>query len=139
MTPVTRKIVYAVAFETGGILMGAAVLRLLSGAPAEATLGLAVSGALIALVWSYIFNALFEMWEARQSVRGRSFRRRTAHALLFEGGLTLIILPATAWFLSVGLARAFVYELGLVLFYLGYAWVFTWAFDRIFGLPESAR
>ncbi|MBS0563488.1 MAG: PACE efflux transporter [Proteobacteria bacterium] len=138
MSPVARKITYAVAFETLGILMGALVLRLFSGAPAEQTLALSVIGAAIALIWSYMFNSAFESWEARQTVRGRSFLRRAAHALLFEGGLTVILLPLTAWFLAVGLATALAYEIGLILFYLGYAWVFTWAFDRLFGLPASA-
>lgn len=139
MSPVTRRIIYAVTFESGGILMGAAVLRVFSGAPAADTLGLSILGAVIALLWSYIFNAAFERWERRQVRRGRSFLRRSVHALMFEIGLTLILLPATAWFLSVGLAQALIYELGLVLFYLGYAWVFTFGFDRVFGLPESAR
>ncbi|NBZ86047.1 PACE efflux transporter [Rhodobacteraceae bacterium CYK-10] len=139
MSPLRRKIVYAVSFETLAILMGAAVLRLFSGAPAEATLALSVCGAAIALAWSFVFNTAFEAWEARQPVKGRSLLRRTAHALLFECGMTALLLPLTAWFLSVDLWTAFVYELGLILFYMGYAWVFTWAFDRIAGLPESAR
>lgn len=135
----TRKIVYAVSFETLAILMGAAVLKLFSGAPAEATLCLSVTGAVIALGWSYIYNSLFETWEARQAVKGRSWLRRAVHSVLFEAGMTLILLPVTAWFLSVSLWTAFVYELGLIFFYLGYAWIFTWAFDAIFGLPDSAR
>ena len=139
MSPRRRKIVYAVSFETLAILMGAAVLRLFSGAPAEATLALSVTGALIALGWSYAFNSAFEAWEARQSVKGRSPLRRIAHAFLFECGMTAFLLPVTAWFLSVDLWTAFIYELGLILFYMAYAWVFTWAFDRIFGLPDSAR
>lgn len=139
MSPVTRKIVYAVSFETLAILMGAAVLKLFSGAPAEATLALSATGAVIALGWSYIYNSLFEAWEARQPVRGRSPLRRTVHAVMFEAGMTAILLPVTAWFLSVGLWTAFVYELGLIVFYLGFAWIFTWGFDRIFGLPHSAR
>lgn len=139
MSPVIRKITYAVSFETLAILMGATVLKFFSGAPVEDTLGLSTTGAVIALGWSYIYNSLFEAWEARQPVRGRSFLRRAVHATLFEAGMTTILLPVTAWFLSVGLWTAFVYELGLIVFYLGFAWVFTWAFDRIFGLPAAAR
>ena len=139
MTPFFRKITYAVSFETLGILLGAAVLTLFSGASAENTFGLATTGAAIALGWSYLYNSLFEAWEARQPVKGRSILRRTVHAVLFEAGMTAILLPFTAWFLSVDLWTAFVYELGLILFYLVYTWAFTLGFDRIFGLPESAR
>ena len=139
MTPFLRKTIYAVSFETLGILLGALVLRLFSGAPAGSTLGLATTGAVIALVWSYAYNTLFEAWEARQQVKGRGFARRAAHALLFECGMAAILLPVTAWFLSVDLWTAFVYELGLILFYMVYTWAFTLGFDRIFGLPASAR
>lgn len=139
VSPKIRKITYAVSFETLAILMGASVLKLFSGAPAEATLGLSVTGAVIALGWSYLYNSLFEAWEARQATKGRSLLRRAIHATLFELGMTALLLPVTAWFLSVGLWTAFVYELGLILFYLGFAWVFTWAFDKVFGLPDSAR
>ena len=139
MSPMIRKITHAVSFETLGILLGAAVLRLFSGAPAESTLALSTIGAVIALGWSYLFNTLFEAWEAHQTTRGRSFRRRATHALLFEGGMTAILLPVTAWMLSTTLLMALIYEAGLILFYLAYAWAFTWAFDRLFGLPQSAR
>lgn len=139
MTPTQRKILFAVAFETGGILLGAAVLGLLSDARAHEALGLSATGAAIALVWSYGFNSLFEAWEARQPRTGRAFARRATHALLFEGGLTLILLPVTAWYLACGLRAALLYESSLIVFFLVYAWAFTWAFDRLVGLPESAR
>ena len=134
-----RKIVYAVSFEAGGIVMGGMVLHLLSRAPVERSLGLATLGAVVALGWSYLFNSGFEAWEARQRLRGRSFGRRAAHAVLFEGGLTVLLVPVTAWWLSVGLLAALFYEACLIGFFLLYAWGFTWGFDRVFGLPQSAR
>jgi uncharacterized membrane protein len=38
----------------------------------------------------------------------------------------------------VGLWHALVMDLGLVLFFLGYTFGFTWAFDKVFGLPATA-
>lgn len=32
--------------------------------------------------------------------------------------------------------RAFVMNLGLIVFFLGYAFVFNWVFDHLFGLPH---
>ena len=139
MTPRVRKVVYAVSFEAGGIAMGGMVLHLISRAAVDRSLGMATIGAVVALGWSYLYNSIFEAWEARQEVRGRSVTRRMAHAVLFEGGLTVILVPVTAWWLSVSLLAALVYEAGLIGFYLAYAWVFTWGFDRVFGLPQSAR
>lgn len=139
MTPARRKIVYAVSFETLGTLVATVFLWVASDASAGSSLALSILTATIALCWSYAFNTAFEAWEARQSVKGRSLQRRTAHALLFEGGLVLICIPVMAWWLQVGYLEALVYEAGLIALFVAYTYLFTWAFDRIFGLPASAR
>lgn len=92
----------------------------------------------IALTWNYLFNTLFERWEARQSVRGRSLTRRLMHGVGFEGGLVVMLVPLMAFWLNTSLLNAFVAELGFLAFFFVYAIAYTWAFDRVFGLPESA-
>ena len=139
MRPMTRKIFYAVAFETGGILLSAGLLHLMSGAGAHATLSLSILNASMALIWSYAFNTMSEAWEARQTRKGRSVRRRAVHAVLFEAGLTLILVPVTAWWLSTSWLTALSYESTLIAAFLFYTALCTWAFDAIFGLPQSAR
>ena len=139
MSPVRRKILYAVSFETLGTLLAALWLLIVSDASAGSSMALSVLAATIALCWSFVFNGLFEAWEARQTARGRSMGRRTLHALLFEGGLMLICVPVMAWWLEVGLLEAAAYEAGLIVLFILYTYAFTWGFDRIFGLPASAR
>lgn len=139
MSPTIRKIVYAVSFETLGTLVASVALMLMSEASAGSSLALAVITATVALGWSFVFNTGFEAWEARQTVKGRSLPRRTAHALMFEGGLVLICVPVMAWWLQVGYLEALVYEAGLIALFVVYTYLFTWGFDRIFGLPASAR
>ena len=53
--------------------------------------------------------------------------------------MTLILVPATAWWLDTTWTTALAYETTLIVFFLIYAAAFTWAFDTIFGLPPSAR
>lgn len=139
MSPTRRKILYALCFETIGIAVASIGLMLMSDAGVAASIILSAITATVALSWSFVFNTVFEAWEARQAKRGRSFRRRTVHALLFEGGLVLILLPIMAWWLQVSLLQALVYEAGLIVLFIIYTYAFTWAFDRIVGLPESAR
>lgn len=139
MTPARRKIIYAVSFEALGTLLASVALMLMSEASAGSSLVLSVLTATIALSWSFVFNTGFEAWEARQPVKGRSLRRRTVHALLFEGGLVLVCIPVMAWWLQVGYLEALVYEAGLIALFIAYTYLFTWGFDRIFGLPASAR
>ncbi|HMO44544.1 MAG TPA: PACE efflux transporter [Rubrivivax sp.] len=138
MNPRTRRVLQAVLYEVFAIAFVGPVLSLAFDEPPTSTFGLAVVLSSIALAWNYVFNAIFERWESRQAVRGRSFARRLAHGTGFEGGLTLILVPVMAWWLDVSALSAFLANLGLLAFFFVYAIVFTWAFDRVFGLPQSA-
>ena len=139
LAPRTRRIVQAVLYETLAVGFVAPVLSLVYGQAPLSALGLTLTMSLIALAWNYGFNAVFERWEARQTVKGRSWRRRVAHGTLFEGGLALILVPVMALWLDVSMWEAFVADIGILLFFLVYTVVFTWVFDRVFGLPSAAR
>lgn len=134
----TRRVVQAVLYETIAIACVAPMLVLVFGQSPLSSLGLSVTMSSIALVWNYSFNALFERWEARQTVKGRSWQRRAAHGLGFEGGLALILVPVMAGWLGITWWQALVADLGILVFFLVYTVVFTWVFDRVFGLPQSA-
>lgn len=138
MTPRTRRVLQAVLYEVFAVAAVGPALGVIFGEPMTSTLGLAVLMSSVALTWNYIFNGWFERWEARQPVKGRSLTRRLAHGLGFEGGLVFLLVPIMAWWLDTSLLTAFVANLGILVFFLGYAVVFTWVFDRVFGLPESA-
>ncbi len=139
MTPTIRKIVYAVSFETLGIAVTAVALLAMSDASPTQSLLFSALTATVAVIWSYGFNATFEAWETRQTTKGRSPRRRIVHSALFEAGLVLILVPIMAWWLNLTWAQALRYEAGLIVLFVVYTYAFTWAFDRLFGLPQSAR
>lgn len=130
--------VQAVLYEVFAIAFVGPVLSAAFDEPPTSALGLAFVLSSIALSWNYVFNTLFERWEARQAVRGRSFTRRLMHGIGFEGGLVVILVPVMALWLNTSALTAFLANLGLLAFFFFYAIAFTWAFDRVFGLPESA-
>ena len=138
MTPRTRRALQAILYEIFAIAFVGPVLSFIFDEPPASTIGLAVVLSSIALGWSYLFNTIFEHWESRQAVRGRTFMRRLAHGAGFEGGLTLILVPVMALWLNTSPLNAFLANLGLLAFFFIYAIAFTWAFDRVFGLPDSA-
>lgn len=138
MSPRNRRILQAVLYEVFAIAFVGPVLSLAFDKPAASTIGLAFVLSSIALVWNYVFNSIFERWESRQSVKGRSFARRLAHGTGFEGGLVFLLVPVMSFWLDISLLDAFFANLGLLAFFFFYAIGFTWAFDRVFGLPESA-
>ena len=139
MTPTTRRIVQAALYEGIAIAVVTPVLALAFSHPPGSAFVLSAVMSTIALAWNYLFNSVFERWEARQLVKGRSLARRFAHGVGFEGGLALILLPVMAWWLDVSLLEALIADLGLLAFFFVYTVAFTWAFDRVFGLPQSAQ
>lgn len=136
--PATRRVLQAVLYEFFAVAFVGPVLAFVFGEAMASTLVLAVLLSGIALCWNYVYNALFERWESRQATKGRSLARRVAHGAGFEGGLALLLVPVMAWWLDTSLLNAFLANVGLLVFFFLYAIGFTWAFDRVFGLPQSA-
>jgi uncharacterized membrane protein len=98
---------------------------------------LGIVGATIATLWNYIYNFGFDhiMQRVRGSTR-KSTLIRALHAMMFEVGLLFVLLPLFAWYLGISLWQAFLMDVSFALFYMGYAFVFNWAYDRLFPLPE---
>ncbi|MBC7203908.1 MAG: PACE efflux transporter [Pusillimonas sp.] len=137
MQGIKRKVVYVSLYESIAILCTSVVFYSMGFSVFDSwVVSVAASG--IAVLWNLAWNTLFEYWEARQSKKGRSLRRRIVHALGFEGGLVVFLVPFFAWWLSVPLWEAFMLDAGLLAFFLVYTFVFTRAFDHAFGLPASA-
>lgn len=93
----------------------------------------------IATVWNYLYNLLFDhaMVRLRGSVH-KTLGIRVVHALLFEGGLLLVLLPFIAWYLAISVIEAFVMDVSFAAFFLVYAFVYNWIYDRVFPIPEPA-
>lgn len=139
MQGIRRRIVHVTFYEIFAIALSSVVM--LGTTPADLKLATVASilASVYAVVWNVTYNSLFEAWEARQSVRGRSLWRRIGHAFGFEFGFLVVLVPAFAWMLGISLVEAFILESGMILMFLVYTFVYNLAFDRIFGLPASAR
>ncbi|HEY8361147.1 MAG TPA: PACE efflux transporter [Ramlibacter sp.] len=139
MQGIKRKIVYVISFEVIAIALASTLLRLFSDSPVVTAGITAAASSAIAMAWNYVYNLLFEAWEARQARKGRSFLRRAVHAIGFEAGLVTILIPLFAWLLEVDLLTAALLNAVMIVFFLVYAFVFNLLFDRVFGLPLSAQ
>ena len=133
-----RRVIYVTIYEIIAILASSLLFVVIGQQPGESG-AMAVVASAVAVIWNVGFNSAFEWWEARQSVKGRSIGRRVAHAIGFEGGLALILVPLMAWWFGVTLWQALVMEAALVVFFLVYTYLFNWVFDHFFGLPASAQ
>ncbi|MCB1388472.1 MAG: PACE efflux transporter [Rhodobacteraceae bacterium] len=128
---------HAVSFELLALML---VVPLGAAAFGEPMLSIGVVGAVsatLAMLWNLIYNWLFDL--SLRRVAGttlKSLPARVAHALLFEGGLLLVLMPFIAWYLGISLWQALVMDLLFSAFYLVFAFGFNWAYDRLFPLPE---
>jgi uncharacterized membrane protein len=137
MRTAADRLRHAISFEIIGILLatplGAFVFRLHAGESAV----IVIASATVAMVWNYVFNWGFD--HLMQRLRGttqKTLPLRIAHAVLFELGLLVMLMPLIAWYLGVTLWQALIMDLSFALFYMGYALVFNWAYDRMFPLPQ---
>eukprot|EP01042_Synura_sphagnicola_P010789 gene10789-13823_t len=97
---------HAVLFELLALLLCAPLMSWALG-----LLTLMIS--LVAMSWNVIFNMLFDRLE-RHFRWQRAFGVRLLHAVTFEAGLILAVVPLAAWWLDIGLVEAFVLDIGLV-------------------------
>jgi len=139
LSPKSRRVLQAVLYELFALAFVAPMLSWLFGRSGWSTIALTLLMSTIAMGWNYAFNSLFERWEAKQAVTGRSWQRRVGHGLAYELGLALILVPVMALWLNITLWQALVADIGILLFFLVYTVVFTWCFDRVFGLPSSMQ
>ena len=138
MTPRNRRILQAVLYETIAVMLVTPVITWLFAHPPLSAFALSAFMSAIALAWNYVFNLAYERWEAAQAVKGRTLYRRLVHGVAFEGGLALILIPVMALWLEVSLLQALLADIGIVLFFFFYTVAFTWTFDKVVGLPQSA-
>lgn len=134
-----RKATYVVLYEFISLILISVAFYLYSDKDAAHSGMLGVFTVVAAIVWNLLYNSLFEIWESKQVVRGRGLARRVAHAVGFELGLVAITLPMFAWWLELSLLDAFLLDAGLTLFFMFFTFVYSWCFDRVFGLPLAAQ
>lgn len=124
----TERVGQALGFEGLALLICTPLLVWITGRPAlemgAVTLGLS----LLALSWNIVFNSLFDRLKARLQLSGGAWTR-VLHALLFEGGLIVVAVPLIAAWLNISLMQALMLDIGVLLFFLPYTYVYHWGYD----------
>jgi len=140
MRTTTDRIRHAISFEIIGLVIVTFLGQWAFGVDIHHVGAVAIVGSTMATVWNYIYNLLFDhaMLRLYASVH-KTPRIRIVHALLFELGILLALLPFIAWYLEIGLLEALLMDISFSFFYLVYAFLFNWAYDIIFPVPEAVR
>lgn len=125
-----ERFFHALTFEVLAIMLSAPVLSWLMGVPMTAVGLLTLMISLIAMVWNIVFNTLFDRI-ARRFHLVRTFGVRIVHAVSFELGLIVTVVPLAAWWWDMRLLDAFLLDIGLVLFFLPYTLLFNLGYDKV--------
>jgi uncharacterized membrane protein len=95
---------------------------------------------LTAMGMNYVFNLLFDIALVRlgRPVNVRPAWMRVFHAILFETSLMILSVPVVAWWLDMSLWSAFITDMGFLLFFLIYTFVYNWSYDVVFPIPVES-
>ncbi|MDD9178747.1 MULTISPECIES: PACE efflux transporter [Aliivibrio] len=130
------RIRHAIMFELIGLILIVGVLSQFGFEMGHVGI-MGVVFSLVATGWNYVYNILFDKYMMRKTgTTIKSTLNRVVHSLGFEGGLLFLTIPAMAWFLNISLLEAFILDIGLVVFYLFYAYVYNLAYDEAFPINE---
>lgn len=139
MQGLKRRIVYVSSYEIIGMVISSVGLALLAGDSVEHTGPLSVMITTIAVTLNFIYNILYEKWEAQQENKSRTVKRRIAHAIAFQITLVMFLIPLIAWWMDISLVAAFWLDVAFIIIIPIYTFIFNWTFDKLFGLPASAQ
>lgn len=133
------RIRHALGFEIIGLIIFAPLASVVFGFELHLMGVMALVGSIVATVWNYFYNILFDnaMFKLRGAVQ-KTVPIRILHALLFEGGLLVLFLPVIAWYLDISLWDAFKMDIAMATFYLIYAFIYNWIYDKVYPIPKSS-
>ncbi|RON23161.1 hypothetical protein BK660_07870 [Pseudomonas brassicacearum] len=127
---ITERIFQAAGFELLAILICTPLLAWIMDKPMLDMGVVTMAIAALALAWNVVFNGLFDRVLKHYRMAHNAWVR-VVHALLFEGGLVAFCVPLIAWWLKIGLWEAFLLDIGVLLFFLPYTYIYHWVYDVV--------
>ena len=125
-----ERIFHAALFEVIALILLISLATLLPGQDTSTMTGLAIGLSVIAMVWNYIYNLIFDRIFQGERIK-RSFKLRIAHGLGFEVGMIAASFPLIMWVTKMGFWTVLALDLGAVVFFILYAIAYNWAYDVI--------
>jgi uncharacterized membrane protein len=136
-----ERVLQALAFEAGGLLLVAPLYALVFQTTAHQSITLLLVLSVMVLTWSPLHNSLFDVVELRLTGRSASERPhslRLVHAASLEITAVAFSLPAVMWLGGHDLYTALAVDVGLTLAYAIYAYGFHIVYDRLVPVGAAA-
>lgn len=119
---------HALLFEVVALILLTLAAVFITGNDVSKMSGLAIMLSLIAMLWNFIFNIIFDKLYGAERL-SRSLWVRTQHGLGFELGMLIFSFPVMMWVLQLDLLSVFLLDVGVMIFFLLYAIGFNWLYD----------
>lgn len=127
-----ERALQTLAFEALGIALVTPAFMALSDGHAGESLALMVAITLAVLIWAPLYGFIFDRLEQRKTGRIASDRPqavRLLHAVLYELTSVSMTLPLAMILGGLTMNQALGLNIGLTVFYIGYAYVFFLIYD----------
>ena len=125
-----ERIFHSLLFEMIALALLVPFGSLISGAGLGHLAWVAVTLSLMAMLWNYVYNLLFDRLFGTDRVN-RNLLLRVAHGVVFELVLVVVTIPVIMWALELGFIAALLLDLGMITFFLLFAIAFNWSYDII--------
>ncbi len=141
MRTTADRIRHSILFEVMGVLTCAPLAAWALNKDIGHVASLSIAMSIIAMLVNYAFNYAFDILLVRMGrmLNDRPAWLRVIHAFAFEACLVVITVPLVAWWLNMNLWQAFLADIGFVVYFLFYAFVYNWAYDLMFPLPAQSQ
>lgn len=133
----TGRVLHTVSYEFFALLLTIPGAAWIMDRPVAGMSITAILLSLSAMVWNVIFNILFDRRFPPHIPRGPLVR--TLQAVGFEGGFIVIAVPLTAVMLKISLTSALMLDIGFLMFYLPYTYLFNWCWDKLLAAISRFR
>ena len=137
-----ERLLQTVCFEIGGRALATPLYALFTGTHSQDGLIVVAALAVAVMVWSPIHNSLWDRIEFRRTGRVASDRpqvQRVVHAVSHELTSLIVTLPVLMYLGGHDLWTALLLDIGLTLFYAGFAYAFHLIYDRIRPVRPAPR
>mgnify|MGYP003121981532 CR=1 FL=1 len=132
------RIRHAIGFEIIGLALVVPLGALAFAMPMHDIGIIGAASATLAMAWNYLYNYGFDRLMLRwRGHTEKTLLLRVVHAVVFELGLLIMLMPLIAWYLGISLWQALVMDVAFALFYMVYAFFYNLAYDRVFPIPSA--
>ncbi|OAN14151.1 transporter [Photobacterium jeanii] len=134
------RIRHTIGFEVIALFLITFVVSHLVGLDPKRMGIMGLGFSILATLWNYAYNLMFDKAMLKRfGTTVKTTKIRILHAIIFELVLVVITLPIMAWWLNMTLLDALILDLGMVVFFLFYAYGYNLAYDKLFPLaPENS-